>query len=412
MLTAAIFIAAYAVIAFGRVPFLRLDRTGAALVGAVAMVLTGAIHFDDAVRTVDVPTIVLLFGMMVIVAHLRLAGAFTLLARAVATHVRHPAALLVALVFTTGALSALFVNDTVCLVFTPVVLDIAAARRHRPLPYLLALATASNIGSVATVTGNPQNMLIGSLSAIPFGAFSARLLPIALVGLAIDVAIIWLLFRHELQPVPPGPSGSPGAQGQMHEAGPRTVRPHRALLFKSAVVTVGVLIGFLLGYQTAMVAITGAAALLLTRRVRPRKVYEAVDWDLLLLFIGLFVLVGAAEASGIAAWLFGLLRPLGVQSVAGLTATAAVLSNAISNVPAVMLFTRLVPLMSDPTRAWLVLAMASTLAGNLTILGSIANLIVVEGARRRGVTVTFVDYARVGVPVTLATLLFGAWWLS
>mgnify|MGYP003338179698 CR=1 FL=1 len=156
----------------------------------------------------------------------------------------------------------------------------------------------------------------------------------------------------------------------------------------------------------------GAAALLITRRVRPQKVYRAVDWDLLLLFIGLFVLVGAAEQSGIATWVFARLRPLGVDTVTGMTAAAAVLSNAISNVPAVMLFTRLVPLTPDPQRSWLTLAMASTLAGNLTILGSIANLIVVEGARRRGVTVSFLDYAKVGLPVTLFTLAFGAWWLG
>ena len=268
------------------------------------------------------------------------------------------------------------------------------------LVLLLALATASNIGSVATITGNPQNMLIGSLSAIPFGTFARHLAPIALTGLAMDAAIIWLLFRHELH------------AGPADTAGIRMVRPHRALLVKSSVVTLAVLTGFLLGYQTGLVAMAGAAALLITRRVRPQKIYRAVDWDLLLLFIGLFVLVGAAEQSGIATWVFARLRPLGVDTVTGMTAAAAVLSNAISNVPAVMLFTRLVPLTPHPQRSWLTLAMASTLAGNLTILGSIANLIVVEGARRRGVTVSFLDYAKVGLPVTLFTLAFGAWWLG
>ncbi len=399
-MTVAILVATYVVIAAGRLPVLRLDRTGAALIGGLAMVLTGAIPLDDAARAVDARTIVLLFGMMVIVAHLRLAGAFTLLVRAVATHLSHPGLLLVALVVTAGSLSALFVNDTICLVFTPVVLDIAAARRHRPLPYLLALATASNIGSVATIAGNPQNMLIGSVSAIPFSTFSAALLPIATVGLALDAAVIWLLFRKELRRLP------------SDDAAPPPVRYHRPLLVKSGLVSAGVLAAFLLGYPPALAAMTGAAALLVTRRVRPQKIYRAVDWDLLLLFIGLFVLVGAAERGGVGAWLFAWLRPLGVHTVAGLSATAALLSNAISNVPAVMLFARLIPLMPDPDRAWLTLAMSSTLAGNLTILGSIANLIVVEGARRRGVAIGFVDYARVGVPVTLLTLAFGIWWLS
>src|SRR5690349_4326146 len=162
------------------------------------MVVTGAISFDDAVRAVDFRTLVLLFGMMVLVAHVRLAGGFALLVRIVGERVTHPVPLLLALVFTTGALSALFVNDTICLVLTPIVLDIAESRRHRPLPYLLAVATASNIGSVATITGNPQNMLIGSLSGVTFRAFSSALAPLALVGLVVDALVIWLVFRDEL----------------------------------------------------------------------------------------------------------------------------------------------------------------------------------------------------------------------
>lgn len=400
MIAAIIFVLTYAVLAFGRVPWLRLDRTGAAIVGAVAMVLAGAISFEEAVRAVDAATLVLLFGMMVIAGHLRLAGGFTALAHALATTLVHPAALLVALVFMAGGLSALFVNDTVCLVLTPFVIDIAAARRHRPLPYLLALATGSNIGSVATITGNPQNMLIGSLSGVSFGCFAAQLLPVALVGLAIDAALIWFLFRADLHLLPTDHSAF------------AVTRPHRPLLVKSLFVVVAVLVGFLLGYRMATVAMAGAGALLITRRVHPEKIYRAVDWDLLVLFVGLFVLVGAAERSGLAARLFDVLQPLGVQTTAGLTATAAVLSNIISNVPAVMLFARVVPMTPDPERAWIALAMASTLAGNLTILGSIANLIVVEGARRRGEVIRFVDYAKVGIPVTIATLVFGVWWLG
>ena len=198
MLTALIFIGTYAIVAAGRAPFLRLDRTGAAIVGAVLMVVTGAITFDGAVSAVDFRTIVLLFSMMIIVAHLRLAGGLAAFARFISTRIGHPAALVVALVFVAGVLSALFVNDTICLVFTPIVLDVAAARRHRPLPYLLALATASNIGSAATITGNPQNILIGSVSGISFLRFAAAIGPVAVVGLAVDAALIWLMFRREL----------------------------------------------------------------------------------------------------------------------------------------------------------------------------------------------------------------------
>jgi Na+/H+ antiporter NhaD/arsenite permease-like protein len=399
-LTAAIFLATYATIAAGRAPFLRIDRTGAAVVGAILMVVTGAIAFDDAVRAVDFHTIVLLFGMMIIVAHLRLAGGIAALARLVAARVTAPAALIVALVFSAGVLSALFVNDTICLVFTPVVLDIAAARRHRPLPYLLALATGANIGSVATVTGNPQNMLIGSVSGLSYVSFAAALAPVAALGLAVDALFIWFLFRRELHTTSADATGVP------------RVRTHRALLVKALLVSAAVVAAFLAGVDTALAAAAGAAALLLTRRVRPRKVYAAIDWDLLMLFGGLFVVVGAGERAGFDTRMFALLRPLGVATAGGLSATAAILSNLISNVPAVMLFTKIVPRLPSPDHAWLTLAMSSTLAGNLTIVGSVANLIVVESARRRGVVVTFFDYARVGVPLTLATMAIGVLLLS
>ena len=364
------------------------------------MIVSGAIGFDEAARAVDVRTIVLLFSMMIIVAYLRIAGGLTAVARLAASRIAHPATLLVLLVFAAGLLSALFVNDTICLVFTPLVLDVTLERRLRPLPFLLALATASNIGSAGSITGNPQNILIGSVSGLSFGRFAAELGPVALVGLAVDAVLLWALFRHDLRPVPYLPRER------------RRLRVHRGLLVKTLVVTAGVLVGFLAGYDTALVAAAGAAALLITRRVRPRRVYSAIDWDLLMLFVGLFVIVGAGERAGFDRRLFAWLAPLGVQTTAGLSATAAVIGNAISNVPAVMLFLRVVPRLPDPERAWLTLAMSSTLAGNLTILGSIANLIVIEGARRRGVVVGFSDYARVGVPLTIATVAIGVVWLS
>jgi len=380
------------------VPLLRIDRTGVAVVGAILMVVVGAIGFDEAAAAVDVRTLVLLFSMMVIVAHLRLAGGLAFVARLAGDRVADPSALLVLLVFVTGVLSALFVNDTICLVFTPLVLQVADERRLPPLPYLLAVATASNIGSAATITGNPQNILIGTLSGISFARFAAVVGPVSIVGLGIDAALLWWIFRRDLRPsaglIPPG----------RHH-----VHVHAGLLWKTLVVMTLVLACFLAGYSTAIVAAAGAAALLITRRVHPRKVYTAIDWDLLMFFIGLFVIVAAGERAGFDRRLFEWLAPLGVTTIAGLSATAALIGNAISNVPAVMLFTRIVPRLPDPRTAWLTLAMSSTFAGNLTILGSIANLIVVEGARRRGVNITFSEYARVGVPVTIITLALGVW---
>ena len=378
MLTLIIFTATYVVLAIGRVPGTRIGRSRAALAGAALMIVTGALTPTDALGAIDRRTILLLLGMMALVAPLQLTGVFGRIVRWVSARVHHPVALLAGIAVTSGCASALFVNDTICVAFTPLVLDLAALRRHDPLPYLLALATASNIGSTATIVGNPQNILIGSVSRIGFVPFAGALAPIAAVGLALDVAVVWLAFRRELTRQAEDDRNL-GRAAVAHSTQPLRPAPDAN--------------------------VDAPAALSLA------NVARAIDWELLLLFVGLFVVVGAAERAGIDRQLFAALAPLGADTIAGLSATAAILSNVVSNVPAVMLFTRIVPKLPDPTRAWLTLAMASTLAGNLTILGSIANLIVVEGARRRGVLVSFWTYARVGVPITVLTIAFGVWWL-
>jgi Na+/H+ antiporter NhaD/arsenite permease-like protein len=390
----------YAVIALGRVPVLRVDRTGAAIIGAILMVVIGGLPFDEAVAAIDARTIVLLYGMMVLVAHLRMAGFFGLLAQRLATRIASPAALLVAVVFAAGILSALFVNDTICLVFAPIVVEAARLTRRSPVPLLLGVATGSNIGSVATITGNPQNMLIGTISRISYLDFARHMTPVALIGLALDAIILLLIFRRDL-------AGSHEPAAHVHD-----VRVHKPLLVKTLLVAAGMFAGFLAGYDSALVAAAGAAALLVTRRVKPERVYRQVDWDLLVLFVGLFVVVAGARHAGLSDDLFALLRPLGVHTIAGLSVVTAVLSNLISNVPTVMLFTHLMPGFPDPQTSWLTLAMSSTLAGNLTLVGSIANLIVVQSARKEGVVLTFWDYLRVGAPITAATIGFGVWWLS
>lgn len=390
----------YLVLAIGRAPFLRVDRAGATIVGATLMIAAGVLSLDEAYAAIDFRTLILLFGMMVLIAHLRMARFFRTIVRWVTMRVHEPALLLMAVVFVSGVLSALFVNDTICLIFTPVLIEIAVARGHRPLPYLLALATASNIGSVATITGNPQNMLIASLSHIRYTPFLTALGPVALFGLAVDALVLCVLFREDLRPGPMEHAGR----------GPRPI--HRAMMIKSVGVAIGVVIALLAGAEPALVSAIAAAVLLLTRWVKPEKVYRQVDWDLLMLFIGLFVIVAGVDRVGLARQLFELLAPIGLDTVAGLTIVATLLSNLISNVPAVMLMSKLIPQLPSPETSWLTLAMASTLAGNLTLLGSIANLIVLEGARRQQVTITFWQYTRVGAPVTIVTLLFGIWWLG
>jgi Na+/H+ antiporter NhaD/arsenite permease-like protein len=394
LLTAAvIFTATYLVVALGRAPGIRLDRTGAAVVGAAFMVAFHVVTPEQAYGMVDLGTLVLLFGTMVIVGHLRLAGFFRWVAAVVARRAASPRRLLAGLVAVAGVLSAVFVNDTVCLALTPLVLEVTSALGVRATPYLLALATASNIGSTATLTGNPQNMLIGVASGISYRAFFAALAPVALLGLIIDFLVIALVYRREL------------ALPFTARAEPRA-RLHPFLTLKSLAASVAMIAFFFAGANVSMVAFTAGAALLLTRRVKPEKVFLEINWNLLTLFAGLFVVVGAARAAGVTGALFDALHAREAHGVASLAAAVAVLSNLVSNVPAVMLFTHLVPELPQPHRAWLTLAMASTLAGNLTVVGSVANLIVVEGARRL-CPISFWEYLKVGVPVTLLTLAAG-----
>jgi Na+/H+ antiporter NhaD/arsenite permease-like protein len=406
-----LFALTYLGLALGKVPGLRIDRAGIALVGATGMIVTGTLTLREAVRAIDYETILLLFGMMVVVAFLRLAGFFERLARGALSRVHSPRMLLAVTIGLSGVLSAFLVNDVVCLALTPLVLHLTRRLGLNPVPYLIGIATAANVGSTATITGNPQNMIIGGLSHVPYLRFALRLTPLALAGLILDYLLIAWLYRPHLicsAAHPPAPSG----HHRRHRR--RQHRPaHRWLLAKSLMVTLTVVVLFFVGLPVALVAL-GAAAVLLLGRVRPEKVYRQVDWSLLVMFCGLFVVVHAFEVRvvsgwGISHWNFLLDHPVGV-----LSGVSAVLSNLVSNVPAVLLFKPIIPAMPAAYQetAWLALAASSTLAGNLTVLGSVANLIVVEAARREGVGVSFGEYCRVGVPLTLVTLLLAVGWLS
>lgn len=387
----------YLGLALGRLPFFRVDRTGVAIIGGAVVVVSGLLPWDRAVAAVDAHTLVLLFGMMIVAAYLRLSGFFRLVTYAAVRRARTPTGLLGLIIVAAGVLSALFVNDVVCLVMAPIVLDLAHRLRLPPVPYLIALATAANVGSVATLTGNPQNMLVGSFSGLSYRAFLLREAPIAVIGLALVFAVIWLAYRRHLPPTLPA--------GALDER----VAVHQALMIKTVAAVSVMLVAFLAGVPIALVAIGGAAYCLLTRRVNPDKVYREIDWALLVLFTGLFVVIGGVEASGLAAQILDGAAAVGLYRPAVLTVVTAILSNLVSNVPAVLLFKTVIPTFGEPARAWLLLAMASTLAGNLTILGSVANLIVVEQARGAGIQIGFLEYSRVGVPVTGLTLLVG--WL-
>jgi Na+/H+ antiporter NhaD/arsenite permease-like protein len=401
-LVSTIFGLTYLALAIGRVPGLRTDRAGIALVGASAMLGSGVLGLRDAARAVDYETLILLFGMMVVAAFLRLSGFFALATETIAARFAAPRPLLAVTIGLSGVLSAFLVNDVVCVALTPLVLDLARRLKRPPIPYLVGLATASNVGSVATITGNPQNIIIGSLSHISYLRFAARLAPVAAIGLVLTYAVVAIVYRNSLN-----------ESGEAPIEDLPMPRVHRGLLFKSVAVTLATVALFFAGAPIAQVALLAAAVLLLDR-VRPEKVYGLVDWPLLVMFAGLFVVVHAFETTVVRTWGIERWHALLDSPVVMVSALSVALSNLVSNVPAVLLFKPLMAAMAESHReqAWLALAMSSTLAGNLTVLGSVANLIVVEGARRSGTTLGFVEYLKVGVPLTILTTLVGVAWLA
>ena len=396
----AVFAAVYLGMLLGRFPRLALDRTGIALLGAIALLATGATTLADAGRAVDVPTLALLFGLMVVSAQLRLGGFYSRVGWGLAELPLPPARLLALIVAAVGCLAAVFSNDVVCLAVAPVLVEACARRRLDPIPFLLALACAANVGSAATLIGNPQNMLVGQTLALPFVGYLAHAaLPTAL-GLVATWAVIALQSR--------GRWGAPPIRVGVATSAPEPIPSFdRWQTAKGLGVASGLLIAFLAtSWPREIAALAGAGALLTSRKLHSRATLGLVDWQLLVLFIGLFVVNGAFEQAGLPAEAVAALRSSGVdlQRPAPLFAATVLLSNAVSNVPAVML---LLPL-ARATHAGPLLALASTLAGNLLLVGSIANLIVVDAAARRGVEIDWRRHARTGVPVTLATLAIAA----
>ena len=388
-----------------------MDRAGVAIVGKALMLACGLLDFSKQTlaAALDFDTLFLLFGMMVVVGVLRLSGFFRRLTDFALTRVRGPVGLLAAVIVLSGGLSAFLINDVVCVALTPLVLHLARRLKYDPVPHLIGLATAANIGSAGTITGNPQNIFIGSHSHISYFRFALRLMPPALLGLVVAFLTTWLVYRRRL--AVPEKTDAVGMKGQRRRNG---AIAQTWLQAKSGLVALAaVVLFFVLPSADLPVIALGAAAVVLLDRIKPEKIYRQVDWTLLVMFTGLFLVVYAFQIHvvttwGVPGWTWLLSRPVDLLSVA-----SAALSNLVSNVPAVLLFEPVVQAMPAASRetAWLALAMSSTFAGKLTLLGSVANLIVVEQARREGVTVSFLEYCKVGVPLTLLTLALGVAWL-
>ena len=390
----------YLGVAAGGVPGLRLDRAGVAFLGGAAMIALGPMSLEEAFHAIDLNTIALLVGMMIVVAHLKVSGAFRALGGFAIEHAHAPLVLLFTITVLAGVLSAFFVNDAICLAMTPIVIEVVRALRRNPVPYLVATATASNCGSVATITGNPQNMVIGAVSKISYPAFAFSLAPVAAFGLAAVVAVVWLAFRKEF---------ARGGEFQPHL---KPGRLHAGQAVKASVVCAGLAIALFAGAPPAEAAVLGGAILLFTRSIKPYRIYREIDGPLLILFAGLFIVVAGAEKALLTPDRIAMAKSFGLDVPWRLSLVTAVLSNIVSNVPAVLILRPFIPALPDAGRAWLVVAMASTLAGNLTLIGSVANLIVAERARAAGAPISFLAYFKVGLPLTILTLTAGTAWLT
>ncbi|MEH2304401.1 anion transporter [Nostoc sp.] len=387
-----VIIITYIGLGLGYLPGLRMNRATIAIVGAALLMALGVLDLPAAWGAIDYKTLIFLFGMMVISANLAASGFFQLALDYTIRRIHSPFGLLVVLTFGSGILSALFLNDTIALILTPLVVGITQLLKLKPIPYLLALAGATNLGSVATLSGNPQNILIGSFSGISYLDFAKALTPLALICLTIQVGLLWWLYP-EVRSLRP-----------YLKVKPPRYHIFKPLLIKSLLITTGLLVAFLIGIPTAEVTLIAAALLLVTRRLKPERILQKVDWDLLLMFCGLFILTEGVQKLGSLEWLSRFVdNPL---SILGIT---ALLSNLVSNVPAVLLLHHLIP--HPDTRTWLLLAAASTLAGNLTLLGSVANLIVAEAVAKQGYRLTFGEHLRFGLPLTVITLILTYFWI-
>lgn len=388
-----LFALAYLLIAFPRIGGLRLTRPAAALVGAVAMVTVGRVPLADAYRAIDLDVLAFLLGVLIVAAYLEVGGFFEWAAGHVVAWAHSPRALLAAVVIVTGLLSALFMNDTLCIVMPALMLAVLAPLRLPPLPYLLGVALAANVGSAMAITGNPQNMLIGVSSHIAYGRFVMMLAPASLGGLAITYGVLAVRYRHTLR----------------REAAPivatAAARVDRWLVAAALLVFAGMLGCWLAGLSLPLVAIAGAGVLTVIARREASAAYAKVDWPLLLFFAALFVIVHGVQHVTTSA--VPQLTGNRWHDGAVVSGAMVVLSNLVSNVPAVLLWRRVVPTLPHADFVWLVMAMSSTFAGNLSLLGSMANMIVAERSQARGVVVPFLDYLVVGIPVTLLTIAWG-----
>lgn len=406
----AILILAFTGIASGKIPRLAMNRASIALTAAILLIVFRGITAEEAFAAIDIETIALLLAMMIIVANVRISGFFTLAGSKILPIAQAPRSFLAMVVFMSGFLSAIFLNDTICIMLTPLVAEIALLSKRDGRPYLIALAVSANAGSCATIIGNPQNMLIASQSGISFLAFFLYLAPPAILAMFLAYFVTIRAFPEEF---------SKQNQIKLHYGQTRVSQGQsenehidKALIAKSLFASALLLFLLAFGVRTSVAALISASILLVTRRIHPEKVFLEVDFTLLVFFSGLFILTSTVARTPVFKNFLIDVLPMLHRPGGFFAAVIAVLSNIVSNVPAVMLLAPVAKSFSDPMTAWLMLAMASTFAGNLTLLGSVANLIVAEQAKKSSIRISFMDYFKVGFPVTIISIALGAVWLG
>lgn len=399
MTTAAVIIFAitFLGIIFTRLPKLNIDRPSAAFFGAVAMIIFGVISFDEAVSAIDYNTIGLLLGMMIIIAVLEIDGFFTFIAEKTISLSGSRFQLLFIVVFVTGIASAFLVNDAVVLLFTPVVIKICRSGKLNPVPYLIAEIFASNIGSAMAITGNPQNILIGINSGIPYGRFLLHLLPISFIGMFVTVFLMRIIFKSEF---------SSKDKLTFHEE--EFDYDFLSMKFSVPIFTLVLILFFfskMLNLSIPVIALAGASAILVLGKIKPSKVIKEVDWVLLLFFAGLFIVVHGIEKVGVLDPFINE-TPLTntLNGIIGIHTLSFFMSQIVSNVPYTIL---MLPILkaAQGDLLWLSLASAATLAGNATIIGAIANIIVIESAKSYGVEIKFWEFTKAGIVVTIMTMI-------
>lgn len=398
----AVFLVTCVLISLRTVGRFAIDRPAVALFGGALMLVLGVLTPAEAIASINLDVILLLVGMMILVSGLDACGFFDLVSSRIALRAKSQLSFLVWLMLVTAALSALVLNDTIALLVTPVVVRSARALRVNPVPYLVAVAIAANVGSVATEVGNPQNAFIAIRSGIPFLTFTAYMLPVTVVCLAVSIAFVWFVFRKDLAaPLTPAPS-----------------LPRAPLQRTGLVVTLGITVAVALAFFAAptpewlpLIALVGGSyvlfALPFVSTATPRALVAKVDWSIILFFVGLFVVLEGVRTSGVSAAIqSGFSSAFGGRTggLVWLTGLSALLSNLISNVPAVLLLAEVVQGAGGSHQLWLALAASSTLAGNATILGAACNVIVVQVASRDGVEVSMKQFVKAGLPITAVTL--------